>query len=431
MNAENPPRGRGAPALRSRLETPWLLTAWCVVAAFGAYACMYGFRKPFTAATYSDPAFGLGLKTWLVTAQIAGYALSKFLGIKIIAEMPPARRAGVLLALIFAGETALLGFALTPAPWCAAWLFVNGLSLGLVFGLVLGFLEGRRLTELFVAGLCASFILADGFTKSVGAWLLAAGVGERWMPVTAGALFLLPLVGFVWMLGRIPPPSTHDVAARASRTPMTGADRLSMVRRHGIRLLGIMLAYLLITVLRSVRADFAPEIWSGLGVGQQPALFTRSELWVTLGVVLANGAVVLIADNRRAFFASMAISAGGLVLALASFFAVRADAISGFTFMVLLGVGMYVPYVAVHTTVFERLIALTRERGNIGFLMYIADATGYLGYAAVMVARSTFPRDGNFLAFFLDLGTALTGGALAAVLVSWILYARRAPAAAG
>src|SRR5262249_8521938 len=28
------------------------LPAWCLVAAFGTYFCMYGFRKPFTAAGY-------------------------------------------------------------------------------------------------------------------------------------------------------------------------------------------------------------------------------------------------------------------------------------------------------------------------------------------------------------------------------------------
>ena len=53
--------------------------------------------------------------------------------------------------------------------------------------------------------------------------------------------------------------------------------------------------------------------------------------------------------------------------------------------MVLMGLGLYLPYVAIHTTVFERLIAMTRERGNLGFLMYLADAVGYLGYAVVMV----------------------------------------------
>lgn len=413
------------------LETPWIYTVWCIVAAFGTYACMYGFRKPFTAGSYVDAESGLNMKAWLVTAQVIGYALSKFIGIKVIAEMTRTRRALVLLGLIAAAELSLLLFALTPSPYNTAWLFCNGLSLGLVFGLVLGFVEGRRMTELFVAGLCASFILADGFTKSVGAALLAAGVPENWMPFTAGLVFLLPLVVFVWMLRQIPPPSAADVAARSARAPMTGAERLAMVRRHGVRLFGLVLAYMLITVLRSVRADFAPEIWSGLGLGKQPAIFTQSELWVTLGVVVLNGAVVLIRDNRRAFFASMALSAAGLVAAVGALLALRFGAISPFAFMVLLGVGMYVPYVAVHTTVFERLIALTRERGNIGFLMYIADSVGYIGYAVVMVSRSAFPAKEDFLGFFLNLATTLMVGALVAVAVSWALYARRAPQAQG
>lgn len=427
LNLTAIPARPGGPA--RWLQTPWVYSVWCVVAAFGAYACMYGFRKPFTAGSYLDAETGLSMKAWLVTAQVLGYALSKFIGIKVIAEMPRTRRAVVLLGLIGAAELALLLFALTPSPYNAAWLFCNGLSLGLVFGLVLGFVEGRRMTELFVAGLCASFILADGFTKSVGAALLAFGVTEKWMPATAGLAFLLPLVVFVWMLGQIPPPSDSDVAARSARAPMTGAERFAMVRRHGVRLFGIMVAYLLITVLRSVRADFAPEIWAGLGLGQQPAIFTQSELWVTLGVVVANGAVVLIRDNRRAFFTSLALAAGGLGLALLALIGIRTGAVSPFAFMVLLGVGMYVPYVAVHTTVFERLIALTRERGNIGFLMYVADSVGYIGYAAVMVSRSAFPSRENFLGFFLDLATVLVVTAFAAVALSWALYARRAPQA--
>jgi hypothetical protein len=411
------------------MAQPWVMTVWCTVAAFGSYACMYGFRKPFTAATFAGDGADAGLKTLLVTAQILGYALSKFLGIKVIAEMPPARRAWVFLGLIGVAELALLVFAVTPAPYCAAWLFVNGLALGLVFGLVLGFVEGRRMTELFVAGLCASFILADGVTKSVGAWLLSGGVPERWMPFAAGLVFLLPLVGFVWMLRQIPPPTAQDLEARSARVPMSGADRIALVRRHGVRLVGVMVAYLLITVLRSVRADFAPEIWAGLGLGRQPAIFTQSELWVTLGVVVANGALVLIRDNRRAFFMSLALAAGGLVLALAAVLGLQRGVLPPFAFMVLLGFGMYVPYVAVHTTIFERLIALTREWGNVGFLMYVADSVGYIGYAAVMLSRSAFPAKENFLEFFLKLSGTLIAGAIVAIVVAIVLYARRAPRA--
>ena len=408
------------------MERPWFFTLWSVLAAFGAYACMYGFRKPFTAGVYDGTEWGTQLKTWLVTAQVLGYMLSKFIGIKVIAEMTAGRRATALLMIIAVAEAALALFAVTPAPFNAAWLFVNGLALGMVFGLVLGFVEGRCLTELFVAGLCASFILADGVSKSVGSMLLHSGVTERWMPCVAGLIFALPLVLFVWMLKQIPAPSPQDEAARSKRSPMTGTERLAMLRRHGVGLFGIVLAYLLITVLRSIRADFAPEIWKGLGLGNQAAIFTQSELWVTLAVVLANGALVLVRDNRGAFLTALGLSATGLVLALAALAGHRAGVLPPFAFMVLLGVGMYVPYVAVHTTIFERLIALTRERGNMGFLMYLADAVGYLGYAGVMLARSAFPSEENLLGFFTLLATALLLAALIAMLGAMLFYTRYA-----
>ena len=58
-----------------------------MVAAFGTYFCMYAFRKPFTAAEFAGYEWGgLGYKTLLVTAQVLGYTLSKFIGIKVIAE---------------------------------------------------------------------------------------------------------------------------------------------------------------------------------------------------------------------------------------------------------------------------------------------------------------------------------------------------------
>lgn len=403
------------------MARPWFFTLWCVIAAFGAYASMYGFRKPFTAGAYG----GADAKAWLVTAQVLGYMLSKFIGIKVIAEMTAPRRAGALLGIIAVAEIALVLFAVTPAPLNALWLFVNGLALGMVFGIVLGFVEGRCLTEFFVAGLCASFILADGVTKSIGLMLLQIGVTEQWMPCTAGLIFALPLVLFVWMLKQIPAPSAKDEAARSKRSPMTGAERLAMLRRHGVGLFGILLAYLLITVLRSIRADFAPEIWTGLGLGNQPAIFTQSELWVTLAVVLANGALVLVRDNRRAFLTALGLSVLGLCLALAALAGHRAGVLPPFAFMVLLGVGMYVPYVAVHTTIFERLIALTRERGNIGYLMYLADAIGYLGYVGVMLAHSAFPSQESFLGFFTLLAAGLLIVAFIGMLGSCVFYARR------
>lgn len=405
------------------------LSAWCLVAAFGTYFCMYAFRKPFTAAEYAGYSlWGWELKTVLVATQVLGYTISKFIGIKVIAEMTAGRRAVTLLLLIGLAEAALLLFAILPAPCNFVCLFFNGLPLGMVFGLVLGFLEGRRVTEALNAGLCASFILADGVTKSVGAYLLAWGVGQFWMPFAAGLLFVPPLALGVWMLTRIPPPDAADEAQRSVRVPMNRADRWQFFARYAGGLTFLVSLYLLITVLRSIRADFAPEIWRSLGTTQQPSIFATSEMLVALGVVLVNGLAVLILDNRQAFFVALGTCGVGILLLAVALIGESTGSMSGFAFMVLSGLGLYLPYVAVHTTIFERLIAMTRDRGNIGYLMYLADAFGYLGYVAVMFGKGLFAVRGDFLVFFTTTCGIITASAALLLLGAWWYFAGRCPA---
>jgi hypothetical protein len=385
----------------SRSATDWGPVIWAVIAAFGTYFCMYAFRKPFTVSEFSDvTAWQWHYKTVAVAAQVMGYALSKFIGIKVVSEMPPARRAISILGLIGLAELALVLFGFIPAPYNLVCMFLNGLPLGMVFGLVLGFLEGRQRTEAMAACLCTSFILADGMTKSVGKALLNAGVDQFWMPAATGALFILPLLGFVWMLNQIPQPTDADVAARSERTPLTSTERHAFFRRYAWGLIPLLIMFLLVTVLRSIRSDFAPDIWTSLGVATTPELFSYSELWVGLAVTLANGAAVLVVNNYRAFRIALAICIAGFVILLLATVGQQAGIVSPFVFMVLLGVGLYLPYVATHTTIFERLIAMTRDKGNLVFLMYLADSIGYLGYVAVMLARNAFQTEGDFIGFF-------------------------------
>ena len=402
----------------SRSELRWAV--WSVVAAFGTYFCMYGLRKPFTAASFTGPlVWGIGFKTLLVTSQVTGYMISKFIGIRVVAEMPPQRRAWGILGLVLIAELALVLFGLVPRPWNAVCLFANGLPLGMVFGLGLGYLEGRRSTEALTAGLCASFILADGVMKSTGGWLLEQGIREDWMPSLAGLVFLVPLCLCVSMLSQIPPPTSADVAARAARSIMSREDRLSLLRRHGMGLAMLVLIYLLVTIVRSMRADFAPELWRGLGAPAQPVTFSQSELWVALGVLLVNGYAVAIPENRRAFFLSLATCGAGFLLLITALLGQQSGSLQGFGFMVLVGLGLYIPYVAIHTTVFERLLAMTRDRGNLGFLLYVADAVGYLGYVAVMLIRNWVEPGDNLLSFFLGACWIAAVLSLICLLGSW------------
>ncbi|HSZ86096.1 MAG TPA: DUF5690 family protein, partial [Puia sp.] len=343
--------------------------AWPLIAAFGTYFCMYGFRKPYTAATYSHTFFwGLDYKILLIIAQTLGYVAAKWMGIKIVSEIKPNQRIKMLSALILFAELMLLLFGIIPPPWNIFCLLVNGLSLGIIFGLILGFLEGRKNTELLIAGLCASFIVSDGVSKSVGKLLLDYGVSENWMPFFAGLIFLIPTVIFILMLAFVPPPSKTDIECRSVRVPMQAIARWEFFVKYAPGLIGVVIVYLLVTLLRSVRADFAPEIWKGLGYQQTPAVFTESELLVSFGVTVINGLAIFILNHYKAFRFSLITCFSGFAIVLLAISGLRLG-LGNFPFMVLVGLGVYMPYVAVHTTIFERLIAITKEKANIGFLM--------------------------------------------------------------
>ena len=359
--------------------------AWTMIAAFGCYFCVYGFRKPFTAGQYVDQ-FWLGIhwKSILISAQIAGYMLSKWCGIFFVSSITWKKRARAILLSILIAELALLGFGIIPRPWNLIFLVLNGLPLGMIFGYIQGFLEGKRNTELYIAALGSSFILADGVSKSVGMNLLNWGFAENWMPFAAGLLYTIPLLFFVWMLTKIPKPSKQEIQDRAERVPMNQEDRKLLIKQLWPGILCISLLYLAASLLRGIRSDFAPEIWKYLGYASLPATYSQTEIWVTIGILGINGSLVLLKNNFRAFFTSMfAITTGFILLIVAGIWGQYF--MNPFWLIVLTGFGIYLPYLTITTSVFERMIAITRHKANIGFLMYIVDSVGYLGYNVLLI----------------------------------------------
>jgi hypothetical protein len=359
---------------------------WSMVAAFGCYFCVYGFRKPFTAGQYVDQYWlGIHWKSILISSQIAGYMLSKWCGIFFVSSITWEKRARAILISILFAELALLGFGIIPKPWNLVFLVMNGLPLGMIFGYIQGFLEGKKNTELYIAALGSSFILADGVSKSVGINILNWGVSETWMPFFAGLLYAIPLLFFVWMLTRIPKPSEQEVADRAERTPMNQADRIHLVKQLWPGILTISILYLFASLLRGMRSDFAPEIWKYLGFKSLPETYSQTEIWVTVGILAINGSLVLIRSNYKAFFTSiLAIATGFMLLIVAGFWGI--ESMGPFWLIVLTGFGIYLPYLTITTSVFERMIAITRHKANIGFLMYIVDSVGYLGYNVLLLS---------------------------------------------
>jgi hypothetical protein len=405
--------------------------------AFGAYFAMYAFRKPFTVASYAAAApFVVKYKIALVIAQVFGYALSKVAGVKVISETPPHRRAVAILALIAAAELALVLFALIPAPWNIACLFANGLALGMIWGLVFGFLEGRRQSELLGAILCASFIVSSGVVKSVGESVMLAGwADEYWMPAVTGLLFAPLLLVCVAGLAVMPPPTAEDERLRVARAPMDGAARRAMFGAYAPGLVALIAIYVGLTALRDFRDNFAVEIWNGLGFRNDAAIFSFSELPVAAIVLAMLAVLMFIRDNRLAFLANLVLVAAGLALAGLSSLAFQAHLIGPIAWMIALGAGLYLAYTPFNALLFDRLIAAGGRTGTAGFLIYVADACGYASSVALLVFQNFLGVRLSWVGFLIVISFAAAVAGLGLIVAAGLYFRRRlprsGPAAAG
>jgi hypothetical protein len=71
------------------------------------------------------------------------------------------------------------------------------------------------------------------------------------------------------------------------------------------------------------------------------------------------------------------------------------------------------------------LVALTREKGNIGYLMYLADSAGYLGFVGLMFGKDYLQAGEGFLPFFLTLSLCILLAALLCFGIALLVYRRR------
>ena len=396
---------------------PVIFTAVAGLAGFCAYFSMYAFRKPFAAATFEAVPgwhFALDFKVALVLAQVFGYALSKLIGVKFVSEISPAGRATAILALIGMAWLALVAFAVLPAPWNVAAFFFNGLPLGMIWGLVFGYMEGRRVSEVLGAILCTSFIVSSGVVKSLGAWLLSIHVDRFWMPATAGVV-VFPLLFFsVWILSQLPHPDAADEAARVRRAPMDAAERRVFLATYAPGIILLVVSYVLLTAFRDFRDNFSAEVWTALGYGKVAGVFTASELPVAAISLVALAAVMAVRDNRRALLVVHGIVVGGYVLLGAATWAFQTHLIAPLPWMILVGAGLYLAYTPFNAVLFDRLIAFSGRIATSGFLIYVADASGYLGSAALVVWRNFGAVKLDWLQFFIlsAYATSIVGAVL-------------------
>lgn len=402
-------------ALRSNEHsiTSWLkrtstfnFTLYASLVSFCLYTCIFALRKTFGVATYEGISYwGIDFKAWMVIAQVIGYLISKFIGIKIVSELQSSYRTKGILLMVSIAAVAWFFFAITPRPYNLVFLFMNGLPLGMVWSLVFGFLEGRKNTEVLGASLSVSFIFSAGFAKTIGGLVMRDwGVTEFWMPFISCCLFFLPLLLFLWLLDKLPPPSEEDEALRTKRQPMMGAERWTFIKRFAPGLVLLILSYALLTAFREFRDNFSSEIWQSLGYGDKPAIFTQTETPISIIVLIAIASLMIVKNNRLALMINHMMVLAGMLTVGVSTFAFQQGWISPPVWMTLVGLGLYFGYIQFNSIFFDRLLAAFTYAGTVAFLINLADSFGYVGSVGVLLYKYFGDSNLSWLNFFISSG---------------------------
>jgi MFS family permease len=400
---------------------------YSAIAVFLAYTMIFGFRKSFTITTFDGMMIGgYSYKTILVLSQMLGYMLAKFYGVKYISELQRHGRGRIILILTGISWLSWLFFAVIPPPYNIAFLFINGFPLGMLWGVVFSYVEGRRSTDFIGAALAVSFIFASGFVRSVGAWLLVDfNVSEFWVPFYTGLVFAGPLLLFVYMMEKIPDPDLEDVAARTSRLPMTAADRKAFIRNFLPGLAACILIYCFATIFRDIRDNFSAEMWKEMGYFDKPAIFTQTEIPITIIILMLIGSMVLIRDSYKALMLSHVLIATGFVLAGLSSYLFINGSMGPVWWMILVGLGLYMVYIPFNSVFFDRLIATFRHAGNVGFLIYVADSFGYFGSVGVLVSKEIVQVKLNWVTFFSNSVISLSAAGLVLTVFSAVYFMKK------
>lgn len=383
------PRPENALTGKLRDAHAFWFTLYAAIAGFCLYTCIYALRKTFTAGTFDDLAFlGISYKVWLIAFQVVGYGVAKFAGIRIISELKATARARGILMMVIVATLSWLFFAIVPPPYNLVFLFTNGFPLGLGWGMVFAYMEGRRMTEALGGALAVSFIFSGGLSRTIGAYLITdLGVSEFWMPLAASGIFMLPLLFFLWLIDKLPPPSVLDESLRTKRQPMDATQRRAFVQTFLPGIVLFVVVYMLLTAFRDYRENFSADVWNTLGYGSSSMIYTQTETPVSIMILIIMASVMFIRNNKTALMINHVIIFAGMALVGLSTWWFQNEFISAPLWMILMGSGLYMGYIPFNSMFFDRMIATFHYVGTVGFIMYVADAFGYVGSVAVLFLK--------------------------------------------
>lgn len=202
-----------------------------------------------------------------------------------------------------------------------------------------------------------------------------------------GLVFAVPLVVFIYMLEKIPPPDQQDIDERTVRLPMDKAQRQQFLKLFGTGIVIVTTTYIFLTLMRDIRDNYMANLWNELGYANNYSVFTKTETTTSLVVLLLMGMLALIRKNIVAFRIIHWVIAAGFFIAFTASLLFANGQLDGALWMQLTGLGLYMGYIPFNSIFFERLIASFKVKGNVGFLIYIADSFGYLFSVIVILSK--------------------------------------------
>lgn len=178
----------------------------------------------------------------------------------------------------------------------------------------------------------------------------------------------------------------------------------------------VVIAYAVFTIARDFSEDFANELWTETGYQNNASIFAQTGTIISLFALAVVGGFFLIKDNYKAFRMSHYLIIAGVAISAIITMLFRLHMVSPFIWMVTATAGMYLGYLPFNCLFFERMLSVYKIKGNIGFLMYIADSFGYLGTVVVLLVKEFIPIKYSWVNFFSFL--FYSAGVMGILLVS-------------
>lgn len=402
-----------------------LLILWAGGAALLSYSLVYALRKPYTAASFEGlTLFGTDYKVAVTTIQILGYVIAKFFGIKLISELKRENRFRFFVTSAIMAEVALIGFGVLSAPYNAAAMFFNGLSLGCMWGVIFSFIEGRKVTDMLASLLGVSMVFSSGIAKSFGLFAMnELNIDQFWMPAVIGGVALPLLVLMGYLLKRLPSPTQEDIELRNERVVLDSEGRKRLFLSFAPILTLLFIGNFMLLVLRDIKEDFLVLI---LDMSNQSSwLFAQVDTIVTLAILALFSAFVFFRSNIKTLMCLMGIVILSCITMAYVSFNYKALDLQPVVWLFIESLCLYIAYLTFQTIFFDRFIACFRIKGNVGFFIAIIDFIGYMGTVTLLSTKEFLNFDMEWFDMFNHM--AFFVGAVCTVLfaiVATLIYKR-------